>query len=173
MNSDSPAEVHGPTALSQPRLEMIEAAGRLCQLLGWPRSMGQIYGLLYLSPKPLALDEIAGQIGISKGSASTGTRQLASWRAIRQVWVPGDRRDFFVIEEDLAGLIQRGYSDFLKPRLFSSRERLAKMSAALEVELDQGQITREDYRICSERLKKFTKLQKKLLNLAPLAERFL
>lgn len=55
---------------------MIEVSARVCQFLGIRRSTGQIYGLLYLSPKPLTLDEIAESLGISRGSVSTGTRLL-------------------------------------------------------------------------------------------------
>jgi len=159
--------------LSKTRLEMIEAGGRLCQLLGVPRSTGQIYGLLYLWPKPLALDEIADLLGISKASASVGTRQLLAWRAVRQVWVQGERRDYFEVEPDLTHLIRVGYTDFLKPRLNSSHQRIEKMSNTLEEELAQGTLTREEYKLCSERLKSFTRIQKKLQTLIPLAEKLL
>src|ERR1043166_2383342 len=81
--------------LCKGKMDMVEAIGRLFQGFGLPRSTGQIYGLLYLSKKPLSLDDLVELLSISKGSASTGTRHLASWGAIRQVWVPGDRRDFF------------------------------------------------------------------------------
>ena len=81
--------------LSKVRLEMIEACGRLCQLLGLPRTTGQIYGLLYLALEPLSLNDIAIFLQISKGSASNGTRQLASWGAIKGVWIQGDRRDYY------------------------------------------------------------------------------
>lgn len=89
---------------SKTRREIIEAGGRLCQLLGLPRSTGQIYGLLYLSAKPLSLDDMVDLLGISKASASCGTRQLASLCAIRPVWMPGDRRDYFQSVADLAHL---------------------------------------------------------------------
>jgi DNA-binding transcriptional regulator GbsR (MarR family) len=161
------------SSLSQARLEMIEAGGRLCQLLGLPRSVGQIYGLLFLSPKALALDEIAELLSISKASVSTGTRQLVGWRAIRQVWVPGERRDHFEVEADLGHLLRSSYTDFIKPRLSSSSKRVEKMSAGLEEDLAQGVLTQEEYELCSERLQGFLSLQKKLEDLAPLAEKLL
>lgn len=65
-----------PPTLCKTRLDMIEVSARVCQFLGIRRSTGQIYGLLYLSPKPLTLDEIAESLGISRGSVSTGTRLL-------------------------------------------------------------------------------------------------
>ena len=161
------------TTLSRTRLEMIEAGGRLCQILGVPRSTGQIYGLLFLSPKALALDEIAELLGISKASASTGTRQLLTWRAIRLVWVHGERRDHYEVEPDLGNLLRAGYTDFVKPRLNSSYKRVESMSASLEEELAEGLLTREEYKLCSERLKGFLRVQKKLQALAPLAEKLL
>jgi DNA-binding transcriptional regulator GbsR (MarR family) len=161
------------TPLSKTRLDMIEAGGRLCQLLGVPRSTGQIYGLLYLWPRPLPLDDIAKLLGISKASVSLGTRQLLSWRAIRQVWVQGERRDYFEVEPDLGRLLRAGFTDFLKPRLHSSHQRIAKMSSILEEERAQGILTDEEYKLCSGRLKGFVRIQKKLQTLAPLAERLL
>jgi HTH-type transcriptional regulator, glycine betaine synthesis regulator len=168
--TSGPKTVNG---LSRTRLDMIEAGGRLCQLLGVPRSTGQIYGLLYLSARALSLDDIVEQLGISKASASTGTRQLIAWRAIRQVWVPGERRDHFEIEPDLGYLIRSTYRELIKPRLASSHKRMERISASLEEELNQGTVTRADYKVCSDRLKQFIRIQKKLRALAPLAEKLL
>ena len=99
------------------RREFVETSGRLCQRLGLPRSTGQIYGLLYLSPLPLSLDAIAMLLSLSKASASTGTRQLVAWQALRQVWVPGDRRDHFEAIGDLRELLRTGYEKFFRPKL--------------------------------------------------------
>lgn len=158
---------------SKIRLEMIETGGRWCRRLGWPRSTGQIYGLLYLSLQPCSLDDIVALLGISKASASMGTRQLASWGAIRQVWVPGDRRDYFEVIEDLSGLLRGGYQEFVKPRLDSSQQKLERMMAALDEELARGLLTREEFKVCVERIKNLSRLQKKLQAVAPLLEEFL
>jgi len=158
-------------SLSRTRLEMIEACGRICQVFGLARSLGQIYGLLYLADQPLSLDDIAELLGISKASASTGTRQLAVWGGIRQVWVPGERRDHFEVEADLGNLLRSGFSDFLKPRLLSSQKRLIKLTETLDDDFSHGLVTREEYKLCSDRLKKFAGVQKKLQALAPVAEK--
>jgi DNA-binding transcriptional regulator GbsR (MarR family) len=158
-------------ALARTRLEMIEACGRICQVFGLPRSLGQIYGLLYLAPDPLSLDEIADLLGISKASASTGTRQLSAWGGIRQVWVPGVRRDHFTVEPELSNLLRSGYTDFIKPRLLSSQKRLERLTESLDHDLSEGLMSREEYKLCAERLKKFNHVQKKLQTLAPFAEK--
>jgi DNA-binding transcriptional regulator GbsR (MarR family) len=158
-------------SLARTRLQMIEACGRICQVFGLPRSLGQIYGLLYLAANPLSLDEIAELLGISKASVSTGTRQLSSWGGIRQVWVPGERRDHFAVEPELGNLLRSGYTDFLKPRLLSSQKRLERLNESLDQDFSDGLLTREEYKLCAERLKKFGHVQKKLQTLAPLAEK--
>ena len=160
-----------PPALSKTRLDMIEAGGRVCQLLGVPRSTGQIYGLLYLSPKPLSLDDISEMLGISKASASTGTRQLVAWRAIRMIWVQGERRDHFEVESDIGNLLRAGYADFIKPRLVSSQKRIERISLLLDEEFAEGTLSRDEYKVCAERLKNFARIQKKLQALVPLAEK--
>jgi DNA-binding transcriptional regulator GbsR (MarR family) len=124
-----------------------------------------------LTPEPLALDDISELLGISKASASTGTRQLSAWGGIRQVWVPGDRRDHFQVEPELGRLLHAGYTELLKPRLQASQKRLERMTETLNQDLNQGAVTREEYKLYAERLKKFSQLQKKLQSLIPLAEK--
>lgn len=52
------------------------------QLFGVPKSVGQIYGLLYASPEPLGFPAIVERLEISKGSASQGLQLLRSLGAI-------------------------------------------------------------------------------------------
>jgi HTH-type transcriptional regulator, glycine betaine synthesis regulator len=160
-------------SLSTARLDMIDAGGRICQLLGYPRSVGQIYGLLYLSIKPLTLDDIVELLGISKGNASLGIRQLASVGGIIQTWIPGDRKDYFTIQPDIIQVIRGALQTLVKPRLTSSGQRLDRMTDSLEADWKSGAITKEEYKLCSERLKQLTQIQNKIESLAPIVEKFL
>ncbi len=160
-------------SLSNSRREFVETAGRLCQMLGLPRSTGQIYGLLYLSPRPLSLDDIAERLSISKASASTGTRQLASWQAVKEVWIPGDRRDHFEALGDLRELLRAGYRNFFQPKFEKSQRKLDVLIAALEQDHRDGAISAEDFSFCRERLGNLGKLQDRVDQILPLAEKFL
>jgi DNA-binding transcriptional ArsR family regulator len=53
------------------------------QVFGVPKSVGQIYGLLYASPEPLSFSDIVERLEISKGSASQGLQLLRSLGAIK------------------------------------------------------------------------------------------
>ncbi len=152
---------------------MIEACARLCQLLSLPRTTGQIYGLLYLSVQPMSLDDMVSLLTISKASASMGARQLVSLGAIRAVWVPGERRDYFEVIDDLSALLRGGYENFLKPRLESSRRRLSVMQEHLDEDRREGALTDEEFRVCADRLKALGRVQKRIQTAVPLAEKVL
>ena len=162
-----------PSTLTQTRLDMVEACGRLCQILGLPRTTGQIYGLLYLAMEPLSLMEIATLLSISKAGACNGARQLASWGAIKSVWVQGDRRDYYIAVGDLSDLIRGAYNDYVKPRLNSSVKRLDAMNRNLEEEYKTDTISQAEYDHCNQRLQDLVRLQRKIQRLTPIAEKFL
>ncbi len=56
----------------------------IVQIFGVPKSVGQIYGLLYASPIPLSFSDIVERLEISKGSASQGIQLLRSLGAINE-----------------------------------------------------------------------------------------
>jgi len=68
---------------------------------GLPRIAGRIFGLLLTAERDLSLDEIAKELGASKGSASVNTRLLEQSGFIEQVSRPGDRRDYYSISPDM------------------------------------------------------------------------
>lgn len=160
-------------ALSKTRLEMVEVTARLSQRLGLPRSSGQIFGLLYLSSSPLSLDEIAESLGLSKASASTGTRQLLGWHAIRQVWKPGDRKDYYEVQADLGELLRANYIGFFRPKLDASKRKLSLLQELLDADLASGDLTKENHALCKTRLEALGKLQSRIQRLLPLAEKLL
>jgi len=63
--------------------ECVKLFAEVVYALGLPRSIGQIYGLLYASPAPLSFSDIVERLEISKGSASQGLQLLRSLGAIK------------------------------------------------------------------------------------------
>ena len=55
---------------------------QIAQRLGYPRSLGEIYGLLYVSENPLSMDQITAELDMSLGSASQGLKTLRSLKAV-------------------------------------------------------------------------------------------
>lgn len=158
---------------SKGKLQLIEAVGNLCRRLGLPRTVGQIYGLLYLSPAALSLEEIADGLGISKASASTGTRQLLSLGAIRKVWVPGNRRDHFEAVPEIGALLRNAYREIVKPYLDAAQHRVEEVVATLEDERDRHDLAPEDFAFCQKRLEALARFQRNFQSVAPLLEKLL
>ena len=100
------------------RIAMIDLFVRAAQLIGLPKSIGQIYGYLYSAVSPSTMDQIIGELGISKGSASQGLKFLHQLGAVKTQFVIGDRRDHFVAEVKLKKLI----SGFLREKLIPGLE---------------------------------------------------
>src|SRR5205807_8623456 len=61
---------------------------------------GRIFAVLYLSSKPLSLDEIAAELQLSKSNISTTIRGLVEWHLVRHVAVPGSRKDHYEAATD-------------------------------------------------------------------------
>lgn len=165
-----------PTALapmSPAQLELMEQAARLFQRLGVPRSTGQIYGLLFSSPHPLSLDDIADALSVSKTSASTGTRQLLNYNLIRQVWLPGERKDHFEARTDLQEVLRANYHTLIKPRLEQAERRLEAIAGQLQADREAGHLSQEAHDAAQARLERLLSLQKNLNHLLPLAEKLL
>ena len=99
------------------------------RVLGLPKSIGEIYGLLFISPDPLALDVIVIKLEISKGSVSQGLRFLRNLGAVKLVYVSGDRRDHFTAEAELKKLANGFIRGELNPNLESATLRLDELKA--------------------------------------------
>jgi len=81
--------------------QFVEAWGAMGALWGINRSVARVHALLMATEEPQSLDEIAERLQISKGNASMSLRELRTFGVVRQVEVPGDRRDFYVTEPDV------------------------------------------------------------------------
>lgn len=159
--------------LAPAQLELVELAARLTQRLGLTRSTGQIYGLLFVSPKPLCLDDIAEHLSLSKTSASTGTRQLTALNLIRQVWLPGERRDHFEARTDLREVLRTNYQSHIKPRLDLVERTLARVKGQLAEDARAGRVDAEGQAITESRLERLEDMHRTLKRLLPLAEKLL
>jgi hypothetical protein len=71
-------------------------------------AQGRVLALLYIADAPeLTAAEIAGTLGISRGSVSQITRQLIQFHMVQRVSKPGDRRDWFRVAANPFGQAAR------------------------------------------------------------------
>ncbi|MDZ4766038.1 MAG: ArsR family transcriptional regulator [Chloroflexota bacterium] len=103
-----------PTTLRNVHNNMLDGLGQLSDYFGFSKVMGQLYGALLLSQRPLCLDDLVETLDISKANASMNIRTLENMGMVRQVWVRGSsgRRKFYEAETDFGQII----SNILKGR---------------------------------------------------------
>ena len=126
--------------------EIIDLFVQLSRLLGQPRSLAEIYGLLFISARPLAMDHLIERLNLSKGSASQGLKFLRNIGAVKTVYVPGDRRAHYEAVAELRSLVTRFLRDQIVPHLESGQARLERI-ARLVRQLPAGERARINGRV--------------------------
>jgi HTH-type transcriptional regulator, glycine betaine synthesis regulator len=104
----------------------------LATTVGLPRSVGEIFGLLFASADPVAFDEVVARLGISKGSASQGLRLLTQIGAVSQVYVHGDRRTFYLAETRMRQLFSKALQESLRPHLEGNNRLVGLLEETIE-----------------------------------------
>ncbi|MFO7870994.1 MAG: hypothetical protein R6V03_06130 [Kiritimatiellia bacterium] len=150
----------------------VEEAGNTTQSIGLGRVVGQIYAYLYFSREPRNLADMQEALGISKGSASTGVRQLEQWGGARKVWVKGDRKDYYAADDWFGQIVKSAVTELVGRKMASYGSLLDEVEgrlAALEGSGDgKGEFVRE-------RVKNLRRFQKRAEQVwaSPLVQHFL
>ena len=84
--------------------KFISTWGSLGSLWGINKAMAQIQSLLFISTKPLSMEEIMEDLKISRGNTSMNLRQLMDWGIVTKTLIPGERKEFFTTEKDVQEL---------------------------------------------------------------------
>ena len=147
--------------------ELVAIFSDLADLFGNPRSHGAIYGLLFSCESPLSMEEIVARLGISKGSASQGLRQLEEFGAICRAKEDGGRSHTYVARIELKPLLTGFLQKRLAPRLASGAGRLQNLEKLLPALPSSFRPT------ARLRLQRITKWHKRARTFLPLAQKLL
>ena len=114
-------------AWSSLEAEVIGLFVQLSRIVGQPRSYAEIYGMLFLSPQPLTMEELIGRLGISRGSASQGLNFLRKAGAVRMVLLPGRRAACYEAVAELRHLASGFLRNQILPQVEDSQNRLKQI----------------------------------------------
>ncbi len=98
------------------------------KLLGIPPSVGEIYGLLYMTEEPLCLDDIMTRLDMSKGSVSQGLKTLREFGALEEVSVEKTRKVFYKAQTELKKLVGGYIKTQIRPHLSEGEQELKTLS---------------------------------------------
>ncbi len=101
-------------------------------LLGVPRSIAAIYGVVFASPVPVSFADIVARSGVSKGSVSQGLRTLREIGALKEVSAPADKAELFEPDLEMRKLIARYIENRLDRQMKGGRDRLAHLDESLK-----------------------------------------
>ena len=101
---------------------------------GVNRTVAQIHALLYITGRPMHAEEIAETLVVARSNVSTSIRELQSWKLVRLVHLPGDRRDHFEtstqVWELLRTIVRERQQREIAPTVAVLRELLADPAIA-------------------------------------------
>lgn len=143
-------------------------AGEAAELVSFNRSVGQLYGALYMSGRAMSLKELALVCKMSKGNASIHLRTLEEWGAAERTSRTGTREDYYTANTNIEELAQRRLKQGLTKRLQLARTKLDQVKnrfAAASSDPSQNQKMRQLEELLGKAesfmslLQKFSKLQ--------------
>jgi DNA-binding transcriptional regulator GbsR (MarR family) len=155
MNSDS--------KLSQLEEGVIALFADGVKVLGLPKSVGEIYGLLYIYEGSLSLDDLVERLDVSKGTASQGLRMLRTLGAIRECDVNTGRKTYYEADVELKSLVGGFIREEVRPHLNSAKDKIG----FLKRELDEGDSFSRD------RIDRLDKWRSKASLLLPILQKIL
>ena len=80
--------------------KFIEVWGAMGVLWGINRSMARVHAFMMVQEDAVDLDSISKELNISRGNASMCLKELRNWRVIHRVYKPGERKDYYKVEEN-------------------------------------------------------------------------
>lgn len=124
--------------LHEERLQLAEEFGRFFDEHGLPRTEGRILGwLVVCDPPQQSADELAGALGISRGSVSMGIRMLLRSDAAERISIPGSRKHFYRLRPGLWGYeIERRVQEATRTRDLAT-EGLRRLQSAPTEQLER------------------------------------
>jgi len=127
---------------------------------GINRSMARIHALLLATREPLGLEEITGELGMSRGNASTCLKDLRHWGVVRRVNLTGERRDYYIAEDDPWSMLFKIAAE-RKKREFDPA--LSALQKVLEAAGEEDDLVRERLEDLEEMLRAMDRLLQRFL----------
>jgi DNA-binding transcriptional regulator GbsR (MarR family) len=123
-----------PTALNSFQAQTIELFVRAADALSLPRSAGQVYGLLFSTPRPLNLDEMTALLNASRGGTWEGLDWLRQMGAVEKVFLPGVRKDHYRAEINLRKLANGFLRLRMEPHLENANGHLDALRDSMDID---------------------------------------
>ncbi len=143
----------------------LDKINQICSKFGLNNIMAQLYAILYLSNKPLSLDNMVERLKISKGCVSVNIRALERYGAVRRIWVKGSRRDFYEAKTDIYKVIMDRIKSIAQGRLLEVEDMVNSSYQALNTVNSSDKEEKEAIQVFKQRLDKLKSLHSRAQSL--------
>src|SRR5690625_38485 len=89
--------------------KIMQEFAKTLEMFDLTSSEARLFAFLYISEKPLTLDEMAAALGKSKTSMSTNIRTLSDLNLVTRVWRKGERKDLYQANSQLFKAFMNAY----------------------------------------------------------------
>jgi DNA-binding transcriptional regulator GbsR (MarR family) len=128
--------------------DFTEGLSEISRFWGFPKGMGAIFAVLYLSPTALSLDEVVQETGLTKGAISTEIRALARMGLVHRSSKLGDRKDYYTAESDFYAAIR----SILKERQNSEFDRALRSVKETILQMEESWVENDEWNFVYERV---------------------
>ncbi|WP_317933979.1 GbsR/MarR family transcriptional regulator [Sporosarcina aquimarina] len=131
--------------LEKSRKRITESIAQNIHLYGLPPSAGRQFGMMFFENRPLTLDDMSAELGMSKTSMSTSIRTLSEAKLVERVWERGVRKDLYEAKDDW-------YQIFIDMFTVKWRRAVSLHTAAIRKSLNELKDLKRDEGISTELL---------------------
>ncbi|MCY8808585.1 GbsR/MarR family transcriptional regulator [Bacillus atrophaeus] len=88
------------TIIEQAEDHLIDRIAENMHTFGMPSTVGRILGIIYMNRKPMTLNELSEETGMSKTRMSQVVREMLDVNLAEKVFEKGVRKDLYDVEQD-------------------------------------------------------------------------
>ncbi|ASS72659.1 GbsR/MarR family transcriptional regulator [Bacillus atrophaeus] len=88
------------TLIEQAEDHLIDRIAENMHTFGMPSTVGRILGIIYMNRKPMTLNELSEETGMSKTRMSQVVREMLDVNIAEKVFEKGVRKDLYDVEQD-------------------------------------------------------------------------
>ncbi len=129
--------------LEKSRKRITESIAQNIHLYGLPPSAGRQFGMMFFEDRPLTLDDMSAELGMSKTSMSTSIRALSDAKLVERVWERGVRKDLYKVKDDW-------YQIFVDMFTVKWRRAVSLHTAAIRKSLNELRALRKEESLSAE-----------------------
>lgn len=107
--------------------DFINLMSEMARRNGLGEVASRIFGILYIEPDEICLEELCTRTGYSMAAVSTDLKMLTDVGMVTRLKKPGSRKLFFAMEKDFTKMIRQGLERKYKLNIPEAKEKIPKI----------------------------------------------